>query len=890
MAFPKNEQASLVDRAGLGIGRSGYKTSPTGIEFSQARYEVAQQPTPQPTTANHAFPYLWADSDARSWMELISKSGSTDISKSRFDYPNYDGSGSSELWSDLPTKLAVQFEVQFDHGSGGVAGNANLVQFDDAAGEQVVLRSNSSEQFVLRYYNTSGGDTNMLFNAPQRSIGNATTYTFWLFIDTDNDTIDLWHAEGSITDVDIINATALTVTKNPWTGDSQITNCGLGAIVSFGFFSGCTSNATADLKLRARCVHTQHEAFSTEPDGTFSMFDLHRKLTEKSTIYWDDSAEKYVLASTCNVPVGMFPCGTTCNASLVVYPSLADYTNDTSAVATITPASVASLHNYRRLTQRTTGVLNPETTYVYAWKLTLQDASYNGGSSYTVRGLPCYVHTPPAKGEPFTVPPHIDIASCKHQDYVSRSASSVRAETGWADDRCRILIELGDAVGGYMDEVRFLGKVGDWDGDGLSPVTAETATGSGGLGRTAEGAETRQHMADECARIAHSDHELESARYWVRFVVGDDHDRSVNDMAMMDMLQENRDDDGTNQITPWRKRGKSGTHPRYTGESGGPLDGLEHCAIEWFDDITGTSEYAEYDDTPREVAETLLGHWQEWGIATEPTVASGLRMDASGVNKYGTTKFDAGDSGYYNTYLGDVMLLALDTRLTMTMWPSAPWGDGGPSFFSWAEQWIEDTIAACEVSGLIVAIPGYVEGYSRGSLKAYDNIGWFMSTTSADPVVAPIKAGAIKIFKTAIDANPRIKWVAFVVGDHHFASLDSSVTSSFSSKCIMQLADGGGHAIVQEPEDLGQESDPDYDIDEGALGEDYIWLTNFGLESGGIRTHTRFVLEDAATGAGTCHLWNCAGGTASLVASHAISGIPLTSAGRRTRSRDRRGR
>jgi hypothetical protein len=458
--------------------------------------------------------------------------------------------------------------------------------------------------------------------------------------------------------------------------------------------------------------------------------------------------------------------------------------------------------------------LAPETLYVYEWRLLLRDATYNGGGQYAVRGKPGFLFTPPIPGRAFSIPPYIEVSSCRHQDHFANSAKRHRGLEGWTDDRFRLLVELGDDVGGgYMDEVKFE-KALDLDGDGVAETIGSFV-----------GAETLQQMADEAATLALAFETLEESRYWLKDTLGDDHNRGVNDSSLLDMLAENRVWADGVQVCPWQKRGCSAPNHRY---------GYPHC-VRWFADLEGGAE-PDYSQTPRAVADNLLEHFRSWALDTLPPLGP-ARLDISGLEKYPGARFHPQDGGYYFKDYGPARLILCDTRLSMVRDPA----QGGPLIFHWAKEWVIDAIRTAPGPGILLAVPGFVQGFAEGAThKRNDCIAAYIQDG-----IPSVEDEALQVLFDAMELAPLVAWGVILVGDAHWASLDKTVGYGFSPKWIAQLHDGGTQSRAQDWRELG-------DV-QGS--EDYIYLENFGLQEGMIRTRTRYELLDHLTGRGRVTLW-----------------------------------
>ncbi len=243
-----------------------------------------------------------------------------------------------------------------------------------------------------------------------------------------------------------------------------------------------------------------------------------------------------------------------------------------------------------------------------------------------------------------------------------------------------------------------------------------------------------------------------------------------------------------------------------------------------------------YRIRPAELARISLTARQEvFGIMYD--TGDPDRFDASSEDLYGvnqgarTDKFLATDSLTRIEHFDLFSQLTLDTRLLMDR------SNVNDSKFLGDTQlaWVEAKIAAVTVPNLIIQIPGYIQGAGPAfSLKINDFPG------GSWPGRSDFTRELYAVFKTSLDANPLIKNVYVMCGDHHFLTTDTTISHLLSQKIRVQMGTGGAYAIRQDPEDL---DDTDYD-----------YIGDAGAGSGGVvRTKSDLVVTNPNTGAATVY-------------------------------------
>ena len=418
----------------------------------------------------------------------------------------------------------------------------------------------------------------------------------------------------------------------------------------------------------------------------------------------------------------------------------------------------------------------------------------------------CY-RTPQKPGIASTVPPNIRVTSCGEQ-------------TRWGPNEFTYdgaNIPVG-STGGARTEFR--AGLGDW-------AYMDEANGFNKGGSAKEGAETAQQMKDTLSQFSHSYSVQRANRCVFMRWVGDDHDRTVNDAGMTELLEENglswnRDRNGTNSSAwgdnVWSKRGIGANNPDY----------LFPCAI----DDSGD----EYQITPRALAVILLSVSRQWFQDTLPSSTSDYRFDPSSIDLYGdnqgvsTDTFDADDSQFTYLDMGCVRYLFLDTRLFMNRSNLS-----AGTLLGGAKTWVKSAISDSTIPGLVFMLPGYLYGVGESAtLKVNDN---YPTSDEVD-----FDDEREEVFVTTVDANASIKWTANGSGDHHFGSIDNG-SDEVSAKHRWQIGAGGMQAIRQEPDNIDSTG--------------FLLLTD-GSDAGGdltssdtVRTYFSYQVTNELTGATT---------------------------------------
>jgi len=120
------------------------------------------------------------------------------------------------------------------------------------------------------------------------------------------------------------------------------------------------------------------------------------------------------------------------------------------------------------------------------------------------------------------------------------------------------------------------------------------------------------------------------------------------------------------------------------------------------------------------------------------------------------------------------------------------------------KAWLENVIANITTSKVLFCVPGYVQGAGNPMLLKQSD--FWDGSVSGESNFEPER---VAIFKTALDANPYIRHVYIVSGDHHFCSTDTSIEPAISSKIKVQVGTG---AIMANRQDVDNLNDSDYDF------------------------------------------------------------------------------
>lgn len=577
--------------------------------------------------------------------------------------------------------------------------------------------------------------------------------------------------------------------------------------------AGISNTSNSGMYFRYLALYQTESVPCTITDTTQSWLTMHHYLAEKADFEWDSTANAgaggWDIKVGINWPDYLFDGSTTRSARLRYWTDYSDLGDNGAASFSdgSWTAFTADAYGYHRDVLVISGV--PADTPIW-WDIAMQGrgSGDSGVWFYNSTNSPADVHgcyrTPQKPGDASTTPPRVRVSSCFNEKRWGPNEFTIDGATVPVDatggSRCEFRAFLGDWT--YMDETEF----------SKSSVAKE-------------GAETVTQMKDTIFQLTHS-YSVQRAnnKVFMRYV-GDDHDRSCNDASLLALREEdgtawNRDRNGTNSgawsDNVWGKRG--------VGASNG--DYLFPCAIEDDDD--------EYQIVPRSLAAALMSVARELFHDTLPSDAGSFRYDPSGVDLYGanqgvsTDKLDSNDSQFSYVDMGKVRYLFLDTRLFMDRSNTS-----AGTLLGAAKTWVESVISGSTLPGLVFCLPGYVQGVGSGaSLKVNDN---YATSDEVD-----FTAERTEIFETDVDANSNIKWTGIICGDHHFVTLDTTL-SDVSNKHRWQLASGGTQGIRQEPDNID---------DTG-----YRLITD-GSDDGGslitpddtVRTYVYFEVVNEATG------------------------------------------
>lgn len=523
-------------------------------------------------------------------------------------------------------------------------------------------------------------------------------------------------------------------------------------------------------------------------DGSQSWTRIHRMQIEKSTCWYRPSTGKILVRMTARHLEELLPGTTQRSLKINVYTSLANMVAGTPvAFSSSTTAVTADSEGYYRATFEIDG-LEPDTTYWFEVHNTLN----SGAGAYVMRsgtGEPfeyAVLRTPAARGSSHAMPARFYPDGCGNQHSGQGRDKHLilarRISDAGDTSRLHVHLPLGDLIGGgYMDEHQ-------WDRSGVE----------------AEGAQTRQAMSDSASLVQHG--------YWMLalhsvawcFPAGDDHDRSVNDAAMTELLADNT-------TNPWTKSGRPNPISAGAGE---------------------------YTITPRALADLLLAHARSWIFDCYPQSTADAEIKAyrffPSVTdfKYGSTNWNDHDFGYVYSDLGKMRLFLWDTRGTAANMNN----DSTATLTGIAKSWMSSAINSppSDLKGAVHAVPTYVVGFdeSGGTLKDMD-----IQYASNQDVTA---LAAERTLHFVTDTNSSgFAWSVIISNDHHIDSVTTKrsplALGGLSSKVLAQIGDGGAYSLAQDPAGLGDSYLSLYDH-----------ISNYGLNI--LRTATTYEVRNESSG------------------------------------------
>jgi len=355
-----------------------------------------------------------------------------------------------------------------------------------------------------------------------------------------------------------------------------------------------------------------------------------------------------------------------------------------------------------------------------------------------------------------------------------------------------------------------------------------------------EGAETDQHFADAHACFAHGWHRLVEVSNGICGLVMSDHDGVVNDARRPELWA-----DGT--TAQWGK--------------GGANDPIDNLIL------------TEYQTTPRALMDLLAVHhrnrvYDAMVLSTQSSALKAWRHQTTG-NKYGVTPFDANDSGYYAAHYGRHYFIFMPLR------DFANFHTGGTNIlWGQAQATIEGWLAGITQAGTTVwfVTSEWITGFDEatGTLKNNDN----PSSMRND---ADVTAKILAVFGTAVDANANIEQSHILTFDHHFEAYllqAQNPDTALSDKILSQVSCGCVSGLGHDPAGLGSGVTLEFGDRLGsAVGDPVRALAYIDIPVSGSPTLTVKQIT----------------GTTTATAAHAETmPVAAVTAGRRTRSRDRR--